>query len=857
MKGAELFGRGDQAREFIQDADEVAGGSRFLGKAAGFVAPLIASGGSAAVGRGAVSTAARAATAPARALVAGTEAAGSAAARLAGGGNLGRFVRPVVQQGLEMGVYGSGQAASAAIVRDPTLDGEALAAAMGQGFLHGAAMGAGTGAVFGTGALLAGKAGDLAGRAAGAARQRFGAFVDTAAGRARAAVGEAQARVGAAVGDAGGLLERAQGVAAAELPGLAARGEGLLGAGIDRAAEMVGNSTGRVLPEAATLGGKVDRLARSAVDVEKMSVEKALQSVGADTRALRDAGRFSPEVKQIAARQIVEELPALAGKPGKILSHAEQAEAAILLKKQAGAKIGDALERLDATGARVDVAAAADLARREVVKPLRKLAGAETYAEKVDSYLASLESKSVNGEMGFADFHKQRSFLDDLVFEAKASNSPARKALEEVRGVLESRFAKAADEAAGVSGFAAEYKALKQNYQAARWIEETAKRAVDRTGANRAWGMSEQTGAIAGAVIGGGGPMGIATAAASAAGNRLVKQYGDQFTASVLREMQAGKPVAEAVADVMRRNVSDETKAFFKAARPVAEEALRAGKEAARAGLEAGREAGRRALAKGRAVTAEARRVAGQVVEASKGAARRAGATALEAGRSVGRGAARSSRAAAYAIDQRREYDRRRREVVAYKAAAPERAAMLQQRFLASGASPEAAQVAAATATRGADYLARMLPPTPAKLNTLQPELDDTRPDPDAMEAWLKRAAVVDNPRVALQSLGAGTLDVAEVETLREVYPSIYQQVRDEVQVQLQDLTAQGQVLPYSQALQIQTLFGGDVIADATLAPDFIARWQAPPAPPPPAPLAPSRRPAPRFAHLYDPQQEI
>lgn len=862
VKGAELFGKGEQTRQFLQDADAYAPGSRLAGKGVGFVAPLLASGGTAAAGRGVAGTAARAATAPARALIAGTEAAGEAAARLAGGGNLGRFVRPVVQQGLEMGVYGAGQATSAAVVRDPQLDGEALAAAMGQGFLHGAGMGAGVGGAFGVGSLLVGRAGAAVERASGMARQRLGAFVDTTGARLRGALTDAQGRVDAAVAQAGGVAGRARELAAAELPGLAARGEDLLGAGIDKATSFAAGSTKRLAPEAATLGGKVDRFARTLVDVDKAATEKALQSLGADTKALREAAALSPEVKKLAAKQIVEELPALLNKRGQVLGHVEQAEAAVLLKKQAGAKIGDVLERLDGTGARVDVAAAADLARRQVVKPLRKIAGAEGYAEKVDGYLASLESKSVNGEMGFADFHKQRAFLDDLVYEAKASSSPARKALEEVRGVLEYRFTKAADEAAAGAGFAGEYQALKQNYQAARWIEETAKRAAERSGANRAWGMSEQTGAIAGAIVGGGGPTGIAVAAASAMGNRAIKQYGDQFTAAVLREMQGGKPLAEALADVTRRNVSEETKAFFKAAAPAAKELVRAGRERVGAALEAGKEmageVGRKALARGKAVAGEAKRVAGEAVDAGRTAVRKAGEATVAAGRAVGRGAARTARAAAFAADQRREFEKRRRELISFKAAGPARIEATAQRFLRSGASPEAAQVAAVTAARGAAHLARTLPPTPQRLKSLQPDLATDTPDPEAMAAWLRRARVVDNPRAALQSLGAGALDVAEVEALREVYPSIYQQVRDEVQVQLQEMTSQGQALPYGKALSLQTLFGGDVVADPTLDPEFIARWQAPPPPPAPGPIAPSRRPPPRFAHLYDPSsQEI
>lgn len=845
VKGAELFGQGDAARQFIQDADEFAPGSRLAGKGVGFIAPLLATGGTAAAGRGAAGvagTAARVATAPGRALIAGSEAAAEAVARTVGGQNLGRLVKPVVQQGLEMGVYGAGQAASAAVVRDPQLDGEALAAAMGQGFLHGAGMGAGVGATFGVGSLLAGRAGAAVERASGVARERLGAMVDTGLGKLRSL----EARVGG------------------ELPNLAAKGEELLGTGVAKGKEFLGTgldqitgmasqATGRVVPEAATLAGKVDRLARTAVDVEKYGTEKALQSLGADTKALREARAFTPEVQKVAARQIVEELPALVNKPGKILSHSEQAEAAILLRKKTGAKFGEVLERLDETGARIDVSAAVDLARREAVKPLRKMAGGDAYANKVDNYLADLELKSVNGELGFSDFHRQRAFLDTLIYEAKASASPARAALEKVRGVLEERFTRSADKALGGNGagaFAAEYKALKNEYQAAAWIEETAKRTADRMGANRAWGMSEQTGAIAGAVLGGGGPLGIATAAASAMGSRAVKAHGDQFTAAVLREMQAGKPLAQALADVTRRNVGESTKKFFATVEAPARRAFEAGAERVKGAVAGARkEAGR--------LAAGAREGVESAIARTQAGARRVGAAAVEGAKAVGRGSARTARAVAYAADQRREFERRRKEIVAFKANEVARAGAVEQRFLRMGADPAAAKVAAESAARGAAYLARTMPAVPARMNRLQPELADDMPDPAAMEIWLRRAAVVDSPLAAVEALSRGDLEPEMVEALREAHPSFYQQTVDEVNVQLQALSEQGQVLPYDKALQIQTLFGGDVVADPTLDPGFVERWSAPPAPPAPPPVAPSRRLPARSASLYDPRQEI
>lgn len=823
VKGGELLGRGDDVRQFLEDADAYAPGSRMAGRVAGMIAPALVSGGGSAAAqgvRGVAGTAARVATAPGRALLAGTEAAGEAAARMVGGGNLGRFVRPVVQQGLEMGVYGSGSAASQLVVRDPQADGEALAAAMGRGFLSGAEGGIVLGSLLGGAGVAGAKVADAARGAYDAGKARFGAFVESKVGGLR----QLEARVGG------------------ELPDLVGRGEELLGKGLDKAAELAGRTTGRLAPEAASVGGKADRLARTLVDVDKASVEKALQSLGADARALRDASKMADDVKKLAAKQIVEELPILAKKPGKLLTHAEQAEAAALLKQKAGRKIGDALEQLDATGARVDVEAAVDLARRSAVKPLRKLAGAEGYAERVEGYLASLESKATKGEMGFVDFHQQRAFLDDLVFEAKSSKSPATKALQEVRNVLEYRFAKAADEAATQAGFSTEYKALKAEYQAARWVEETARKAAERLGANRGYGLSEQTSAIAGAVLGGGGVTGLATSLAGAAASRAVKTYGDQFSASVLRQMAAGKKLPEAVADTMRGAVGEQTKRFFAVAEGPGRKLLEAGRDRARDTLKTVREGAERGL------------------EAAQKGAERIGSRVREAAATTGRAAkatARAGLAAQNAAAQREEFERRRREVVTYKAGGPTKVEATAQRFAGAGASPEAARVAAETAARGANHLARHLPPVPQRLSTLQPELAQDAPDPEAMEAWLRRARVVESPLVALDSLGQGTLSIEEVEALREVYPSIYQQVRDLVALEVGEMTARGEVLPYGKAVTIGTLL--DVVTDPTLEPSFLAVIHAPP--PPPAPpasgLSPSRRTPARAADLLSPRAEI
>lgn len=799
VKGAELIGKGDEARAFLQDADRYAPGSRMAGQAAGFLLPLVATGGSssAATGASVAGRAARVATALPRGLTAVAEGAGSLASRAVGGGLPGRFIAPVVSQGLELGVYGAGQRVSQTVVRDPQADGAALAAALGQGFLHGGAMGAAFGGAFGLGGVALGLGGRVAQRGADAVKGRVGEFIETTGERVR------------------GLEEL---VRTGELPG--ALGE-RLGAGLDQATGLAEKVTGRAAPEATTLAGKADRLARTVLDVDKAAVEKAIQSTGATDKILQKAEKLGGS-REIAARQIVEDLPRLAGKEGKVLTFAEQAEAAQLLRREVGQKVGDALEALDAAGKGISVSVVVKKAQQEVVEDLRKLAGAEGYADRIDSYLASLKSKSTRGRMGLKDFHQQRSFLDDMVFEAKSSNSPARKGLERVRAIMEESFEASASRAAKAAGndAAKAYKTAKAEYRAAKWVEEATAKGAGRTNANRAIGFSEQVGALTGAVLGGGGVTGLVTSVASAAANRAIKQVGDQTTAAILREMQLGKPLAEAVADVTRRNVGDKVERFFAAAEPV--------RQRASGLLSRAREAGERAVEVGRA----------------------AGRATLAAGRFSARATGRAAEAAAMAA----EYDRRRSELLSVRVGGADKVAATAERFRQIGASPEAAQRAAETAARGAELLAKKLPPVRQRMQTLQPELSADRPDPAAMEKWLRLAKVVEQPAVVLDYLADGTLDPEETELFREAHPDTYRQIVDLVSIKVAQETEAGRPLSYEKALALGTLL--DVVADPTLDPAFIAAMQRPPQPPTP-PLAPSRRAASKAPALFDPRQEI
>jgi len=725
----------------------------------------------------------------------------------------------MVSQGLELGVYGAGDAASRLVVRDPQADGEALAGAMGQGFLHGAAMGAGFGA--GIGALGAG-ASFVGGKVSGAvdrAGTRLGEFLDTGVSKLRG-------------------LEAKASEAAPELLG---RGAELVGQGLDRATGLAEQVTGRTAPalaEGAGLAGRADRLFRTAVDVDKAAVETTLRSTGGTQRTLTEAAALPSPVKERLVAQI-DKYGEKMGKPGKTLDFAEQAEAAALTKREAGGRVGEVLDKIEEAsgGAGFTPIPAIRMARKEVVEPLRKIAGKGPIADKVEGYLGELQKIAEEGPMGFKDFHAQRSGLDDLIYAAQvARDTPAIKAMKRVRAIMEESFEASVSMAGkrAESAVMAEYKAAKAEYRAAAMGEKLTKDGAKRALGNRTYGLSEQLGMGMGIVAGGGGLTGMAMGAAGAVVNRAVKQGGDQVAAAILRQVAAGKPLAEAVADVTRRNVSDHVGRFFDAVREPATKLVEQGRARAKAVLGEVREGAERAVA-------GAKEGARQAKEVAAGAARAAGRVAKRAG---GEGLVVERQRAAD------EFEQRRKALASYKAAGPARVDQVAQQFAASGVPEATARAAAATAAKGADYLASKLPAVPQRGRTLQPELSRARPSPDEIEDWLHRARVVDDPSVVLKSLGQGQLRAEEIETLREVYPGYYQAIRDEVAAQVHQLTEEGIELPRRQELLLARLFP-DIETDPTNEGSFIAALQAPPPAPPPG-LAPSARRPIRVSHLYD-----
>lgn len=760
---AGLVGQQEATRRYLQGLEEFQPIARGLGEATGFAAPLAASlltGGS----TGAAALAARGATAVPRALSAAGAATEAAAARglaglgLAQGGAVARGLSMAAGQAVEMGVYGAGEALSRVAVQRPELTGEQAVAALGQGFLHGA----------------------LAGGIGGAA---LGAAVPLV----RGAVSKG--------------LEATTGIAERVTGRTSAIGEGSIGQQISK---LVDTSIG--------VGG-----------IEKWAEEKAIKSLGARNQAMMEKALARSEgVRAEMATIIVDDMPKALGRDaGSILSHSEQKQALEVLKKTAGEQKGAIVKELEATGFKVDVPAVTKRLR-DSIKPLAEGMLDESIAahRKMSRTIDRLEKNFADGDIG--KMWSQQKALGKEMERNGAWNrlrtgqnvTALDKANADLYAAIGDEFFRIGSEAQGVSqDFVKRWQDINRRYNAVASLEPMVQKGAAKDVNWRTLGFSEQVGALGGsttgAMVGGAvaGPVGAAIGSAvggvtSAAAHHLIRKYGDQAAASVLRSVaKSGGDVFQAAAVIAERTmgqaVTSYVKSAAKAAAPIAKRAA--------LGAELG-------ATKAMLTTGERKEQ-----KLPKAAVRTAGVPLLQASplarvepRPGPRGAGQSS------VEQKYR---------AAKAATEDFATASSQARVKAAiglmAPGDIARATAQTAIRGSEYLMRKLPTDTATGKTLQPKFDDVTPSEETMTSWLRAAAVVDNPMTVFDSLRRGDLTTDEVDALRNVYPEMYAELQAAV---MSEVATLDRPLPYDRALQLGLLIG--VPAHPSMTPEYIAMQQ-------------------------------
>lgn len=135
--------------------------------------------------------------------------------------------------------------------------------------------------------------------------------------------------------------------------------------------------------------------------------------------------------------------------------------------------------------------------------------------------------------------------------------------------------------------------------------------------------------------------------------------------------------------------------------------------------------------------------------------------------------------------------------------------------------APNTSASIAATSGRAIQFLAAKIPKGTRNDEGLQQHLMQARIPVSEMARFARYYAAVDRPMRIVEELQAGTLSHETVEAVREVYPKLYEQVRNEI---ITTAAEAKEPLPYEKVKQLSILF--DAPLDETFTRGYIVRSQ-------------------------------
>jgi len=777
-QGAQLLG-GDEARQAtaraLQTFEETSPTATMAGEAAGLFAPGAAAKLLRATEGG--SLAARAAARGAQALALPAEGAAlageaaAAAARRAVGATLGegatglaarlaqRAIPGAAQGAVEAGLFGAGQAISQSAINDEPLTAEAIAAAAGHAALLGGGIGGGIGALSGIGAHAAERAAQALRRETVTAERTA---TEVAASREATREAEREATESTTRTTVEEPVVGAQDTPAEQLADQA-------GGVLRTAREVAGESAGELYDVARgtvreALQGAREAAANAPETLQAIARERALKSTGALVKEWDELERMGEAVRQRTADMLLEEAPAAVGKKSLAqLSRADIQEAAASLKARATESIKAPLRAADAAGvAKPQWENVLQTYQNEIRPALLDNIGGEALAKRVDELVDDIGARVADA--GFDRFHRFRAKFDKKIkWAGKTGESEIQDALKGLRGAYEGEVQRALAE--GVNAEAAEaYRAAKNSFQAANWLENAARRGVRRLEQNRTISITDYLTGIVGAGVGGLG-LGIPLAAAGAVANKVARERGNQILATLATraaDVRGIQGVADRVVTKLDVGI---------------DRVIRAGEAAA--------------SAPSRTASA-ARAVRRTVVETSTKATRE------------------------------REYQR---TVSSVRAAASDQRATAERVEQALGpvaaAAPNVSRDAVSTVLRGATFLQAKIPVAALRADSVSPHLDEPRASADEQARFLRYARAVNDPQTVVDDMAQGKLTREAAEAVRVVYPRLYQQMQTTALRRLAELR---KPMGYPQRVQLSILLG--VPADPSLSPDALSQLQ-------------------------------
>ena len=127
-----------------------------------------------------------------------------------------------------------------------------------------------------------------------------------------------------------------------------------------------------------------------------------------------------------------------------------------------------------------------------------------------------------------------------------------------------------------------------------------------------------------------------------------------------------------------------------------------------------------------------------------------------------------------------------------------------------------------ATAYRAQQYLENILPPPPVDTNSLTPHLQKAEVDPTTQDTFMQSYEALTNPRDLYRQILTGEITEQKVEAVREVMPSVLDQMVNEV---MNLITQLKEPLEYEKEIRIGMLLGQQT--NEVLSPDFQAAQSA------------------------------
>lgn len=136
--------------------------------------------------------------------------------------------------------------------------------------------------------------------------------------------------------------------------------------------------------------------------------------------------------------------------------------------------------------------------------------------------------------------------------------------------------------------------------------------------------------------------------------------------------------------------------------------------------------------------------------------------------------------------------------------------------------NPDLYMQAVAKTSNALNFLSSKLPNDPLAARKINPQFSKWKPSDLELRRFERYLAAVDDPMSVLDDMNRGIIAPEGVETLKAVYPRLYQEIHGQMMEQIGELQAE---LPYKQRLQLSIMFG--LPTDPSLNPSTIARLQS------------------------------